>query len=347
MYYFITLLLIFCRSSGATTNTTSPTHSASLIRKLFDDFCRTHNKTYNSTELQHRLQVFKTNLGNIFHLKSREKSTAEYAVNKFADLTDHEFAQHFFGHRHETEEELQSAAPLETSDIKSVALPRGGIDWRNFGAVTPVKSQGHCGSCWAFATSANIESVWKIKKGGGSNQSFDLSPQHLVDCVDGNNGCHGGSVVRALDAVKKFGGLHRWSDYPYIAKKNNQCLSDSIGKIKTPTVYINGSVRLPADEDAIAQYVLQNGPVSVGVNAAPWRFYKSGILKLSADACDPDKDAINHAVLLVGFATENAQPYWIIKNSYGADWGEHGYIKLARGFNTCGIKHRVKAPIIH
>lgn len=228
-----------------------------------------------------------------------------------------------------------AAAPLVA------ALPAA-IDWRTDSAVsTPVKNQGGCGSCWAFAAAENMEASYGLKYG----KQIQLSPQQMVDCDLKNGGCNGGWMMTAWTQYFKPNARAyalTESQYPYAmmspnGKQRNTCsVDDSKGPVMvTSATNIAGSQTYSAAvEQTVMAYLAQNGPASIAVNADGWGGYRSGVATTASLRCTT---AINHGVLLVGYGTDNGQDYWIIRNSWSSSWGEGGYMRLARGANTCCV----------
>lgn len=218
--------------------------------------------------------------------------------------------------------------PVAQAETSSNASPSD-VDWRQKGAVTPVKNQGQCGASWAFSATGAVEGVVAIKAGGLKS----LSEQQLVDCsgVYGNQGCNGGSPAAAFEYIAKRGGIAAESSYPYTAR-------DGSCKQATSVSHISGLRRLPiGDERAIEEQVVQQ-PVSVVLRTGAWfNLYKSGVANPN---CDQDPPAFQD-VLIVGYTPT----YWIVKNSYGTAWGNSGYLYLARGYNKCGIADFATVPI--
>lgn len=190
-------------------------------------------------------------------------------------------------------------------------------DWRSLGVVSPVKNQGKCGSCWTFSTVGALESHFLLKYG----QFRNLSEQQLVDCAGDydNHGCKGGLPSHAFEYIKDNGGISLETNYPYLAQ-DGTC---KITKESALSVGVKGgSVNISLSEDDLKQALYQHGPVSVAFRVIDgFRDYSSGVY--SANDCKNGPDDVNHAVLAVGYGTdENGVDYWIIKNSWGAAWGD-------------------------
>jgi cathepsin L len=213
------------------------------------------------------------------------------------------------------------------------------IDWRTMGAVTPIKDQGQCGSCWAFSSTGALEAqIYKKTK-----TLTTLSEQNLVDCNKANFGCNGGWMDYAFDYVKTNKGIDKSSAYPYTGYRGT-C------KYKSATTYVGGTCTgrksIPAgNETALQIAVATIGPVSVAIDASglPFQLYSSGVYKNLA--CS--KTNLDHAVLVVGYGTTNDQDYWIVKNSWGTSWGMSGYILMPRNQkNYCGIATHALYPTV-
>jgi len=234
-----------------------------------------------------------------------------------------------------TAEELEARLGLETRNMPVTAKytkignAADSKDWRDEGAVNAVKDQGQCGSCWAFSTIASLEGQVAIKNG----QLPDCSEQQLVDCDPGSSGCSGGLMTAAFTYIKGQGshGIDTQTSYPYTAR-DGSCDSSKTGDDKDVCSTVSGYTELPAgDEDSLMDAVANIGPISIAANASPWSSYGGGIFDPSS--CDPN--GLNHGIAMVGY--NKGEGYWIIRNSWGASWGESGYMRIVMGKNACGI----------
>jgi len=284
----------------------------------FVQFMSQYAKAYDTVESTFkRFNVFRENLDKIRDINA-QNLTWWAGVNEFSDLTEQEFLAAVTGHL-----AIDTQVPRESAI--SIGNEANDIDWRTKGAVTPVKNQGSCGSCWAFSAVGAVESWWFLK----SQQLITLSEQQVLDCCkDSCSGCNGGQESNAINWAKK--GLCKGSDYPYTGRAG-ACKTTC-----TPVVKNTGVKRLRSEADLITS--LNQLPVAVAVNAnGGWQSYKGGIFS------GPCTQQLNHAVLAVGYTDQAI----LIKNSWGATWGTAGYISLARGKNptTCGVGKEPSYPI--
>ncbi|XP_021923638.1 uncharacterized protein LOC110831681 isoform X2 [Zootermopsis nevadensis] len=306
---------------------------------LFDEFVNKHNKHYQSeAEYKRRFHIFKANMKKVERLRRTEQGTAAYGATQFADLTPKEFKKYHLGLNRKLK--VSNDIPLQEAKIPDVTLPKE-FDWRNFSVVTEVKNQGSCGSCWAFSVTGNIEGQWALKKG----KLFSLSEQELVDCDNLDDGCNGGLPENAYKAIESLGGLETEKDYPYEGEDEKCHFKKSDVKVT-----VQGALNITKNETKMAQWLYKNGPISIGINANAMQFYMGGVSHPWKFLCD--RENLDHGVLIVGFGVhtypmfQKVLPFWIIKNSWGANWGEQGYYRVYRGDGTCGVNQMATSAIV-
>jgi len=309
--------------------------SSLALTDEFVKFKSEHGKMYGSFEEEsHRMEIFKTNLKKIEDHNATPGVTWTMAVNEFADLTEEEFKEKMLGGYIKTP---QSGNHPSGVKVNVADLPES-VDWREAGVVTDPKNQGSCGSCWAFATAENIESYAAIN----NHSLVKLSTQEITTCTPnplscgGKGGCKGSIPQLAYNYVQLFG-LATDADYPYwsgVTGMTGNCKYDV--DRRTPVVSITGYNTIPAnDMEATLQHLATVGPLAIAGDASPWQFYGSGVFS----GCSYDNNiGLNHAIQLVGYGTDAQHgDYWLVRNSWGANWGEHGYIRLLREAElTCG-----------
>jgi cathepsin F len=301
----------------------------------FFEFVQKFEKEYINDEVEfaQRFNIFKSNLNAIKVMQKLETGTATYGITQFADMTPEEFSKFYLSPAWPQ----QHPVPMKMADLTNLQAAPTSFDWRTKGAVTPVKNQGQCGSCWSFSTTGNVEGQWQIKKG----KLISLSEQELVDCDKVDQGCEGGLPSQAYQQIMKLGGLTTESNYPYTAADGKTCKFNK----NSAVVYINSSVALPTDENQLAAWLAQNGPISIGINAGPMQWYTGGVASPMKFLCNPNK--LDHGVLIVGYDTSASTPYWIIKNSWGTTWGESGYYRVKFGSGVCGLNTMCTSAVIN
>lgn len=323
-----------------------------------------HSKDYASEQAwRQALETYVVNDEVIRKLNSDTQDGAEYGHTRFSDMLPQEFRARYMPRKLDAAEGLRGASPppplLRAADTPTF------VDWRQQGAVTPVKDQASCGSCWAESAVGNIESLWYLaKKGSGLAAPIPLSIEQVIECDEHDYACYGGYPKGAYQYIIEHGGIASEADYPYIVSGKTICLANQTynetcgdgtcgdppltnycdltcsDSAKKSTAQIASWHALPTDEDALAAYVAEHGPISVGLDASgtlgvllPWlQFYKKGVA--SPRWCSTK---IDHGVLIVGYGEEDGKKYWIVKNSWGEKWGEAGYFRLVRGEAMCAI----------
>ncbi|KPA74666.1 cathepsin L-like protease (CPB) [Leptomonas pyrrhocoris] len=302
-------------------------HATSSAAALFAEFKQTYGRAYaTQAEEARRLRNFVHNL-EATKVHQARNPHATFGVTKFFDLSEAEFRRHYLNGASHFKSAMKLAAtlPVVSADVSAAPATK---DWRDEGAVTPVKDQGYCGSCWAFSAVGNIESQWKV----AGHPLVRLSEQQLVSCDDVDMGCNGGIMDQAYDWLinSANGSVYTEESYPYVSGSGLEphC-NDSSDLVIGAS--IEGHVSIKQDEDVMAAWLAEHGPIAIAVDANAFQSYRSGILTDCRGA------QLNHGVLLVGYNTTNEIPYWVIKNSWGADWGEGGYIRVRKGTNECLI----------
>jgi cathepsin F len=216
-----------------------------------------------------------------------------------------------------------------TRNLQSIPLS---WDWRSKGAVGPVKNQGSCGACWAFATVGNLEGLYYRKYGVLKN----FSEQHLLDCSTANYGCNGGFFEKAMSYIRNAGGIQQTGDYGSYKAYRKTC---SFNRSKA-TAQVKSWTFVGSNEVTIKNYLYNNGPIAVALNANTLQYYRGGVVNVSCSR------AVNHGVTLVGYGSANGMDYWIVKNSWGANWGEKGFFRIRRGVGMCGINSYVVSAVL-
>jgi len=311
----------------------SPFHEDEF--KTFNHFLEKYDKNYTKSEFLGRYDTFKTNLDTINEHNSKNLSWT-MGVNKFADWTPMEFKAWVKrgngGGFIDMKQEKKYPEELQTASCDSV-------DHVALGRVTNPKDQGNCGSCWSFSTTGAVEGAWVV----AGNSLTSLSEQEMVDCDNQDSACQGGLMDYAFQFVEK-NGLCTESDYPYTGTKSWRCKSSSC----TSAASISSYTDVPTSENGLQAAVCQQ-PVSVAIEAdqSSFQFYSGGVL---TSACGTQLD---HGVLCVGLGTDGGKDYWKVKNSWGGDWGESGYIRMCRncGANAasegqCGILMGASYPTV-
>jgi len=295
------------------------------VTDAFGRFMKEYGKSYDSVEeYAKRLGVFAENMERVAKMNAEHvliNGEAVFGVTKFSDLTPEEFKATYLTYRPSN----------RTRDIKDPVIEgpiANDIDWVSKGAVTPVKDQGRCGSCWAFSATAAIESYAKLS---GKYGLEVLSAQQINSCDKRDGGCNGGNTETAYEYVKGAGGIETESDYPYTSG------GGSTGRCKFESsriaVTISGYHSVSRGESALKN-ALNAGPASLCLAASSWQSYRGGILS----RCD---NQVDHCVQGTGYSGSS---YWRIRNSWGTGWGESGFIRLAQGQDLCKVSDDTTYP---
>jgi len=305
----------------------------------FLDFKQQFQKQYTSRDEElKRYQVFSANLEDI-ERHNRGESSFTRGINFFTDLTEEEFKETYLGTKSIPS---SSSLPRSSRSYNSSKQLPDSVNWVTEGAVTSVKNQGQCGSCWAFSLTSQVESYAFIETG----DLMELSTQQVTSCTPntlscgGVGGCKGSVTQLGFNYLQLFGSILD-SDWPYVSGTTGDGGScDYDLSSMTPVVGLTGYNSLtPNDEEAVMQHIAEVGPLAIALDASGWGSYQGGVF----DGCSFDENiSINHGVQLVGYGTEYGPagtfPYWLVRNSWGENWGENGFIRLKRT-GECGVNN--------
>jgi len=316
----------------------APLHTEQQYQGLFRHFIAQHNKHYHVDEFHVRFANFKANL-DLVATHNKKSSSFKLAVNQFADMHQEEFRAKFLGYKQIDNAHLRKMNTPAPN--KTVAAPAA-VNWVTNGAVTPVKNQGQCGSCWSFSATGAMEGAWFISKGS----LVSLSEQQLVDCssAQGNQGCNGGLMDQAFQYVISNNGLCTENDYPYTGA-DGTCQT-TCKSAATISKFVDVTVN---DENALQTANAQQ-PIAIAIEAdqSVFQFYSSGVLDDAS--CGVNLD---HGVLLAGYGNDSAsgKDFWLVKNSWGTSWGAQGYIMIVRNVNgqwarQCGLTSAPSYPVV-
>jgi C1A family cysteine protease len=318
-----------------------PTLETSKTDK-FEEFVKKYGREYASQyEKEYRRKVFNENLALIDASNAKGKSYT-LGVTHFADLTGDEFKSQYL---------TGFIPPQNTTLMSTFEAPAGyveasSVDWVEKGAVTAVKNQGSCGSCWTFSTTGALEGANYIASGTLTS----LSEQNILDCDSGGEKCNGGSMEQAFEWVKENGIASEKSDsYKCVDATAKSCKKSTCPEGGTKVLEVGDVTGYKAVKSTASalEAAVEKQPVSVAIEAdkTVFQHYTAGVL--TSDACGTQLD---HGVLAVGFGTEDGQAYWKVKNSWGSSWGEDGYIRVEKGMSAsggeCGIRKMASYPEI-
>jgi len=301
-------------------------------QQQFTSWMRKNGKSFAHDEFSGRYAVFKQNLDFITAHNADPSQSFTVALNEFAHYSSEEFGQMYRGLR-VPENYNRNGEPQVVS---GEAIPNS-VNWVAKGAVTPIKNQGQCGSCWSFSTTGSVEGCHFLTTG----RLVALSEQNLIDCsvAQGNNGCNGGLMDDAFQYIITNNGIDTEASYPYTTSGPNQCeysAANCGSRVTSFTDVTSGS------EAALAEAVAMK-PVSVAIDASQssFQFYSTGVYY--EPACSSTQ--LDHGVLAAGYGVDAGKDYWLVKNSWGTSWGQNGYIWMSRNRqNNCGIATAASYP---
>lgn len=317
-----------------------------LVVEEWETWKQTHQRRYESpTEEKFRMKIYMENKAKVEKHNRRAaqgRHSFHLKMNEYGDMLHHEFVQKLNGYRmrpgNNSVEGPMSARYLAPAHVE--VIPEN-VDWRQHGAVTEVKNQGQCGSCWSFSTTGALEAM-NFRKTG---KLISLSEQNLIDCSRsyGNEGCNGGLMDNAFQYIKENGGIDTEESYPYEGE-DDKCRYDPKNKGASDVGFVDVDA---GNEEALKSALATQGPCSVAIDASheSFQFYSHGIYR--DPECSPDN--LDHGVLAVGFGVDkkSGEAYWLIKNSWGTTWGDQGYVKIARNEgNMCGVASAASYPLV-
>jgi len=329
---FKLIVALFCATAAAA-------KSVNLDNYTFEQYLKDYGLNFHESELPARKATFIAEVARVKAHNAKNLGWKE-EINRFSVLSLKEKKGYMGRHKGVAKSVLKAAKDMPADfEMKPVAaLPRQ-VDWRTKGVVSAVKDQGHCGSCWAFASTAVIESHVALKTG----LLFDLSPEQIAMCspnpdsCGGTGGCEGATAEVAFDYVTNSKGLFQEFQYPYTSYYGVDYACAVPSDYGNPVAHINGYHKLQTNNyTALMNAVATVGPIAISVDASTWHSYSGGIYA----GCNQVNPDINHAVVLVGYGEEDGQKYWLVRNSWNAKFGERGYIKVARHDNeeeVCGM----------
>jgi C1A family cysteine protease len=324
----------------------------------FKKFKTKFNKIYNKLDELYKINIFEINLKEIDELNkkakgNRSKQSVFFDVNVFSDIPKEKFFQKHLGFNFndlsknsnfkEIEKKIKplSLISKNTSKLKNKMQVDFEYDLRKTGLINKPTDQGNCGCCWAFSSIYAIEGQASVKYG----KKITLFPQELLDCALNTYGCNGGDPCRAF-YYTYYNGLSIKNVYPYTEAKDT-CKYDFFFKKENDygRIYLSDywyHMNLSGYESYMKDLLLQLKSYVIAINANQMKNYVNGIIDFDSLDCDPEN--VNHAVTLVGYKIENGVAYWIVKNSWGSDWGEGGYFRVAFGKNVCGVAKYAFCP---
>lgn len=313
---------------------------ARSLAEVWNEWKVKHNKVYSDAEDLVRMQAFQNNIVLIDSMNAVEGKHI-FGLSRFADLTPEEFrGLYLSGYRPSRRTGREKHEPL----FAAQSIPTS-FNWNDHGALTAIYNQGQCGSCWAFSATEQIESMAWLAANTTSTIK-QLSMQQIVSCdTHGQDeGCNGGDTITAYAYVEETGGLEPLSDFPYTGE-DSRCKfqSGDLEAAVTGWTYVTNNVT--RNETQMQYYVATTAPISICVDASSWQFYLGGVI---SHICGQNLD---HCVQIAGYSVETdifgTKPYWIIRNSWGGDWGEKGFVYVEQFKNLCGVADEATTVSAH
>ncbi|XP_010426325.1 PREDICTED: KDEL-tailed cysteine endopeptidase CEP3 [Camelina sativa] len=339
LFYIVLSFLFLLQASQGFDFDEKELETEESVWKLYERWRGHHSVSRASHEALKRFNVFRHNVLHV-HRTNKKNKPYKLKINRFADITHHEFRNSYAGSNVKHHRMLRG--PKRGSGrfmYENVTIVPSSVDWREKGAVTKVKNQQDCGSCWAFSTVAAVEGINKIR----TNKLVSLSEQELVDCdTEENQGCAGGLMEPAFEFIKNNGGIKTEETYPYDSNDVELCRAKYVDG---ETVTIDGHEHVADNDEEALLKAVAHQPVSVAIDAgsSDFQLYSEGVF---TGECGTQ---LNHGVAIVGYGeTKNGTKYWIVRNSWGPEWGEEGYVRIERGIaeneGRCGIAMEASYP---
>jgi cathepsin L len=308
-------------------------HDREYYEEKFHDWISQHKIIIDSADFGSRLTNFANNDDLIETHNQLESSSYELGHNQFSHLSNEEFSDYVHSGLKAPSSSFEASSFTVEASSNVTALPAS-VDWSLKGAVTGVKDQGNCGSCWSFSATGALEGAYQIKYG----TLVSFSEQNLVSCDTIDSACNGGLMDTAFSWTKSNGGLCTESGYPYTSGTTGQKGTCTTTCTKNTAVAPKSFTDVAKNSDSALMTALASQPVSIAIqaNQPAFQLYKSGVL---TGTCGSNLD---HGVLAVGYGTwSDGTDYYKVKNSWGTTWGMSGYILIQRGnpqrCGECGI----------